>query len=342
MMIDAVSVMRRANEISKLGLGKSAPNPIVGAVIIGDDGQIIGEGFHHSQDGGAHAEVVALDKAGVNAIGATLFVTLEPCNHQGKTPPCSEAIMAAGIKRVIYAVADPNPTAQGATEKLRSAGIKVEQGVLAKEVSFTNRAWLSKIKSGRPYITIKVASTLDGRIAAADGSSKWITHENSRADSAILRSYCDAIITGTGTVIADDPSLTVREVDREGFEFKPIRVVIGERLIPAGAKILDLNAETLEIKSHDLNQLLELAGRREWNQILVEAGPKLTTAFLKAGLFDEIYLYQAPTLLGGSYNFTEDLGIKNLSQRLDLELLSAELLGDKGKNLKLHLLAVSR
>jgi diaminohydroxyphosphoribosylaminopyrimidine deaminase/5-amino-6-(5-phosphoribosylamino)uracil reductase len=119
-------------------------------------------------------------------------------------------------------------------------------------------------------------------------------------------------------------------------------VVIGERLIPAGAKILDSNAETLEIKSHDLNQLLELADRRGWNQILVEAGPKLTTAFLKAGLFDEIYLYQAPTLLGGSYNFTEDLGIKNLSQRLDLELLSAELLGDKGKNLKLHLLAVSR
>lgn len=340
--MDITSAMAHANKISELGLGKSAPNPIVGAVILSDTGQFISEGFHHNLEGGKHAEVRALEEAGQAARGATLILTLEPCSHQGKTPPCTEAIIAAGIKKVIYAVSDPNPIAQGGARRLQAARIEVEQGVLADEVAFTNRAWLGKIKNRRPYITLKIATTLDGRLAAADGSSKWITHEISRGDVAELRSQCDAIVTGTGTVIADDPSLTVRGVEREGFEFKPTRVVIGKRSIPTGAKILDSTAETIEIKSHDLSQLLEVAREKGWNRILVEAGAKLNTAFFKARLFDEIYIYQAPTFLGGSYNFTEDIGVENLNQRVDLELLSAELLGDRDKNLKIHLLAVSR
>ena len=341
-MINAESAMRRANEISKLGLGKSSPNPIVGAVIVGNDGQIAGEGFHHSQDGGKHAEVVALSKAGEKARGATLFVTLEPCNHFGKTPPCTEAIIAAGIKKVVFAVSDPNPIAHGGAQALTDAGIIVEQGLLKDDVAFTNRAWLKKIESSRPYITIKIAASLDGKVAALDGSSKWITSEISRSDVAILRSQCDAIVTGTGTVLADDPSLTVRNIKRENFEFKPVRVVLGNREIPQGSKVLDKSAETIQIKGNDLGELMELAKERAWNQILIEAGPNLTSAFLKAGLFDEVFLYQAPTLLGSGLDFANQLEIKTLNQRLDLELLSADLLGDKEKNLRLHLLAVSK
>ena len=341
-MLNAESAMRRANEISKLGLGKSAPNPIVGAVIIGDDGQIISEGFHHSQGGGAHAEVVALSKAGQRANGATLFVTLEPCNHMGKTPPCTEAIVTAGIKKVVFAVSDPNPIAHGGAQALTDAGIIVEQGILKDEVAFTNRAWLKKIESSRPYLTIKIAASLDGKVAALDGSSKWITSEISRSDVAILRSQCDAIITGTGTVLADDPSLTVRNVERENFDFKPVRVILGNREIPQGSKVLDKSAETIQIKGNDLGELLELAKVRGWNQILIEAGPTLTSAFLRAGLFDEVFIYQAPTLLGSGLDFAGQLEIKTLNQRLDLELLSADLLGDKEKNLRLHLLAASK
>lgn len=340
-MIDAISAMRRANEISKLGLGKSAPNPIVGAVIVGDDGRIISEGFHHNQDGGAHAEVVALDKAGPKALGATLFVTLEPCNHQGKTPPCTNPIIAAGIKRVIFAVNDPNPIAQGGAQALIDAGINVEQGLLKSEVTFTNRAWLKKFESSRPYITIKIAASLDGKVAALDGSSKWITSEVSRSDVAILRSQSDAIVTGTGTVLADNPSLTVRDVERENFEFKPVRVILGNREIPRGSKIFDKSAETIQIKSNNLDSLLEVAKERGWNQILIEAGPTLTSAFLRAGLFDEVFLYQAPTLLGSGLDFAGQLEVKTLGQRLNLDLIAADLLGEKEKNLRLHLLAVN-
>jgi diaminohydroxyphosphoribosylaminopyrimidine deaminase/5-amino-6-(5-phosphoribosylamino)uracil reductase len=341
-MITAESAMRRANEISKLGLGKSSPNPIVGAVIVGDDGQIIGEGFHHSLDGGSHAEVVALSKAGLRAKGATLYVTLEPCNHIGKTPPCTEAIKAAGIKKVVFAVSDPNPIAHGGAQALTDAGIVVEQGLLKDEVAFTNRAWLRKVNSSRPYITIKVAASLDGKVAALDGSSKWITNEISRSDVAVLRSQCDAIVTGTGTVLADDPFLTVRNVERERFDFKPVRVILGRREIPLNSKVLDKSAETIQIKGNDLSELIKLGKARAWNQILIEAGPTLTSAFLKAGLFDEVFLYQAPTLLGSGLDFASQLEIKTLNQRLDLELLSADLLGEKEKNLRLHLLAVSK
>jgi diaminohydroxyphosphoribosylaminopyrimidine deaminase/5-amino-6-(5-phosphoribosylamino)uracil reductase len=341
-LVDIQTAMRRADEISELGLGVTAPNPIVGAVILSNSGELIGEGFHHREDGGKHAEVAALQAAGAKANGATLVLTLEPCNHHGKTPPCTEAIIKAGIKKVVYSVSDLNPKAAGGANRLREAGVEVESGLLEKEVSFTNRAWLTKIRTARPYITLKVATTLDGKVAASDGSSKWITNEGARKSVHELRSECDAIVTGTGTVIEDDPAMTVRGVERSKFEFKPARVVMGKRAIPAGSKILDESATTIHLESHSLSQLLELAEEKGWNRILVEAGPKLTSAFLKAELFDELFLYQAPTLLGGSFDFVGDFEVRNLSERVDLNLHSTKIVGDNEKNLLLHLLAVSK
>lgn len=339
-LIDDSVAMRRALQLSELGLGLTSPNPIVGAVIIDATGKNVGEGFHQRVNDLRHAEVVALDKAGAKAKGATLVLTLEPCNHEGKTPPCTEAIIAAGIKRVVFAVSDPNPIAKGGAEKLRAAGIEVISGVLEEEVRFSNRAWLKKISKNRPYITLKLATSLDGKIAAANGSSKWITNEISRSDVARLRSECDAIVTGIGTVIADDPALTVRGVERTGAKFAPTRIVMGKRPVPSGAKILDESAPTIHLETNDLTDLMELARAQGWNRILIEAGPKLVGAFLNARLFDELFLYQAPTFLGGSNDFTGELEIRDISERMDLELRDFLALGDEKRDLRLHLLAV--
>lgn len=333
--MDQFAAMRRADTLARLGLGTVAPNPIVGAVILDTNGEVISEGFHE-RAGADHAEIVALKRAGAKARGATLVVTLEPCNHQGKTPPCSEAIIAAGISQVIFAVSDPNQIAAGGGARLRSAGIAVVVGILADEVSFTNRAWLKKVITGAPYITAKVATTLDGRIAARDGSSKWITSESARADVATLRSECDAIITGTGTVLADDPQLTVRAQVRG--EFKPTRMILGVREIPSTARINSSEVETVHLKSRQIGDAIELAKTRGWNRLLLEAGPTLTSAFFKANLVDELFIYQAPTLLGAGDTFVTELGITSLTDRIDLKLHSAEAIGT---DLKLHLLARS-
>lgn len=332
--------MRHAIAISELGLGLTSPNPIVGAVILDKDGNVLGEGFHKREIGGKHAEVVAIESAGSLTSGATLVLTLEPCNHHGKTPPCTEAVIKAGIARVIFAVSDPNLAAQGGASRLREAGIHVESGLLEKEARFSNRAWLAKIHNSRPFITLKVATTLDGKIAALDGSSKWITSQKSRDSVAELRSECDAIVTGTGTVLADNPSLTVRNANRLD-QFKPIRIVIGEREVASNSKILDLKAPTKLLKTRDLSDLLELAVAEGWNRILVEAGPTLTSAFINAKLFDEIFIYQAPTLLGGTFDFTKDLAIKTLSDRIDLELIDARVVDGAQRNLLIHCLSTS-
>lgn len=333
--MDQLAAMRRADTLARLGLGTVAPNPIVGALVLDTSGEVVSEGFHE-RAGADHAEIVALKRAGAKARGATLVVTLEPCNHQGKTPPCSEAIIAAGISQVIFAVSDPNQIAAGGGARLRSAGIAVVVGILADEVAFTNRAWLKKIKTGAPYLTAKVATTLDGRIAARDGSSKWITSESARADVATLRSECDAVITGTGTVLADDPQLTVREQLRG--EFKPTRIILGTREIPRTARINSGEVETVHLKSRQIGDALELAKARGWNRLLLEAGPTLTSAFFKANLVDELFIYQAPTLLGAGDTFVTELGITSIADRIDLKLHSAEPIG---ADLKLHLLARS-
>lgn len=333
--MDLLEAMRRADYLARLGLGLTSPNPIVGAVILDSDGRKIGEGFHQRTAGGIHAEVNAIKAAGSMTRGATLVLTLEPCNHQGNTPPCVEAIIEAGIARVVYAVSDPNPIASGGAARLRAAGISVEAGLLQDEISFSNRAWLTKIAKNRPYITLKIAATMDGKVAANDGTSKWITSESARRDSAVLRSECDAIITGTGTAIADNPKLTVREVTRDGVDshFAPERVVMGER---------DINLDGFtKLQSRELSELISLASKKGWNRILVEAGPTLTSAFLRSRNFDEIFLYQAPTILGGGMNFASELGIQSLVDRLDLDLREAKVIPGEIDNLRIHLMARS-
>lgn len=331
--MDLLDAMHRADQVSRLGLGLTAPNPIVGAVILDVNGVLVGEGFHQRGDGGAHAEVKAMQQAGDRAAGATLVVTLEPCNHLGKTPPCVDAIIAAGIKRVVFAVVDPNPIASGGSHRLKSAGISIESGILKDQVSFTNRAWLTKITKQRPYLTLKIAATLDGKVAAKDGTSKWITSDQARGDVALLRSECDAIVTGTGTFLADAPKLTVRGVKRPGVtdEFNPARVVMGRRLIDT--------QEMIHLQSTDFSDLISLANTKGWNRILIEAGSTLTTAVMKAELFDEIFLYQAPTMLGAGADFVGDLGISTLSDRLDLDLIEAKLIEGEPNNLRSHLIA---
>jgi diaminohydroxyphosphoribosylaminopyrimidine deaminase/5-amino-6-(5-phosphoribosylamino)uracil reductase len=319
-MIDLSGAMRRANKLSEAGLGRTAPNPIVGAVILDANGQEIASGFHSSGD---HAEIVAIKDA--KSRGFTDFsqclmvVTLEPCNHQGKTGPCSEAIIRAGFKSVAFAVSDPNLVAQGGAVTLRSAGIDVIEGIEKDVVAFTNRAWLKKIKSGRPWILTKIAATLDGKIAASDGTSQWITSENSRRDVAVLRNQSDAIVTTTATVLADNPDLTPRfeyGINPSGRVKNPVRVVMGERDIPTELAVNNDKAETRFINSHDFTSLLEMAQRSGWNQIMIEAGSSFNSALIREGLVDEIVIYQAPALLGAGKNFVTDLGINTLNHRI--------------------------
>ena len=338
-MYSIETAMRRANELSLNGLGLTFPNPIVGAVVIDDSGNLIGEGFHSRSNQGAHAETNALVAAGNKAVGATLVVTLEPCNHHGKTPPCTEKIIESGIKKVVFAVSDPNKLASGGAAALRNAGIEVIGNFQSNESEFNNRAWLKKIRTGTVYITLKLALTIDGKMAAADGSSKWITSESSRSDVAVLRSECDAIVTGTGTVIADNPALTVRNVNRNGnTEFQPARVVIGERPISESAEIRKGRATTYFLSSRDLTELAKFATENNWNRILVEAGPTVSTAFLRSGLVDEVFIYQAPTFLGGDKSAVTDLGITNIKERIDFDLHEVKVLGSTEKNLRIHLL----
>ena len=316
------ALMQRAVELSRLGLGRTASNPIVGAVIADSKGEIVAEGFHEGRE---HAEIIALNKLSSVSDDLTLFVTLEPCNHQGKTPPCTEAILRSGVRRVIFATRDPNPIAQGGENRLRDAGIEVTH-LSSRDASFANRAWLTKIAMQRPRFVWKIAASLDGAIAAKDGSSKWITSETSRNDVKRERSLSDAILTGTGTVLADDPSML-------GRDRNPLRIVIGEREIPSHSKILSPEAETITIRSHNFNQLLDLARERGLNQIFVESGPKLGTALLRAGLIDEILIYQAPTILASDRRFSLGLDIPDISRQMRLSSERVEELGGDIKRL---------
>jgi diaminohydroxyphosphoribosylaminopyrimidine deaminase/5-amino-6-(5-phosphoribosylamino)uracil reductase len=318
-VLRAEAAMARAIDCARLGLGKTFPNPIVGAVITSATGEVLSEGFHQ---GGDHAEVTALNAVKELPAGAILYVSLEPCNHHGKTPPCVDAIIKSGLKKVVYAVSDPNPAAAGGADRLRAAGIEVETGIGEVQARLENRAWLTKIELGRPRITWKIASTMDGKVAASDGSSKWITGELARTDVAHMRSQFDAIITSTATVIADDPLMTSK-----GFGKNPVRIVMGRTEINAGAQIMDGSAETIFIKSQNLKDLIALANERGFNQVLIESGPTFGTALLREDLIDEVVLFQAPTLLGSGTPSIGDLGITNIAGRLDFEISDVEVIG---------------
>ena len=320
-MIDLTTAMRRANNLSLRGRGLTTPNPIVGAVILDDAGNEISSGFHA---GGDHAEIVAMKNAQLSGYKdfsrATLVVTLEPCNHHGKTPPCTDAIIEAGFARVVFAVSDPNPVARGGAQRLHDAGIEVIGDVEADLVAYSNRAWLKKVKTGQPWLVTKIATTLDGKISAADGTSQWITSEEARIDVAYLRNQSDAIITTTETVLRDNPDLTPRlpigAISHR--EKNPVRVVMGERTIAADSKINNDRAETRVLSSRSLKKLQELASEANWNQVLIEAGARFNSALFEAGIVDEVILYQAPSLLGQGKSFAGELSISTLSEKIDM------------------------
>lgn len=317
-------MLKRANELACLGLGLTGSNPIVGAVVVDSAGKIIGEGFHKS---GPHAEVVALEQAGQLTQGATLFVTLEPCNHQGKTGPCTEAIIKAGINKVVYAVSDPNALASGGAKKLEAAGIEIVFNGDVLEIAQSNRAWLHKIKNNRPYFIWKIATTLDGRTAAIDGSSKWITGPESRAEVSKLRSESNAILIGTATALADNPNLIPRDIERVN-KVNPVRIVMGRREIPSDFNLLNDLAETIFVRSHDFSDLLKLCAERDFNQVFVESGSELGTALLKAGLIDELIIFQAASLLGSGLSFIGDLGVTNIKEKMDFALRDVAQFGN--------------
>ena len=310
MNVDAA--MQAAIEQADRVKGRTYPNPPVGAVILDQHGQIAGVGAT-SPAGGPHAEVLALRRAGARAAGGTAVVTLEPCNHTGRTPPCVDALLAAGVAAVVFAVSDPNPVAAGGAARLAEAGVDVQAGVLGGAVAGGPlREWLHKLRTGSPHVTWKFATSVDGRSAAADGSSQWITSEAARADVHRRRAAAEAIIVGTGTVFVDDPVLTARLPDGALAENQPLRVVVGEREISPDARVLNEDSRTMVIRTRDPHEVLRALSDR--TDVLVEGGPTLAGAFLRAGVIDRILAYVAPILLGGPITAVDDVGVLSIAQ----------------------------
>ena len=305
------AAMGLAVEQAELVKGGTYPNPPVGAVILDRNGEIAGVGGTEPT-GGPHAEVVALRRAGARAAGGTAVVTLEPCNHHGRTPPCVDALIAAGISTVVYAVTDPNAEAAGGAARLSASGVTVVAGVLADDVAGgTLREWLYKQRTGNPHVTWKFATSIDGRSAAADGSSQWITSESARADVHRRRAACDAIVVGTGTVFIDDPKLTARLPDGTLAERQPLRVVVGEREISPDANVLNDDTRTMVIRTRDPHEVIKALSDR--TDIFIEGGPTLAGAFLRAGVIHRILAYIAPILLGGPISAIDDVGVLSIA-----------------------------
>ncbi|WP_374727539.1 bifunctional diaminohydroxyphosphoribosylaminopyrimidine deaminase/5-amino-6-(5-phosphoribosylamino)uracil reductase RibD [Haloactinomyces albus] len=319
--------MRRAIAASEQVRGTTSPNPPVGCVILDADGRVVGTGATQPP-GGPHAEVVALRAAGARAAGGTAVVTLEPCVHTGRTGPCADALRQAGVARVVHAVADPTARAAGGAAALRAAGIEVRDGLLAEEVSRGPlRAWLHFARTGRPHVTWKYAATLDGRSAAADGTSQWISSADSRAEVHRVRERMDAILVGTGTVAADDPHLTARDAGGELTRRRPLRVVVGDRDIAADARVLDSAAETIRVPGGPPSSVLDALADRGAVDVLLEGGPRLAGAFLEAGCIDRILAYIAPSLLGSGPAALGDAGVASLSQAWRLRIEETTMSG---------------
>jgi len=305
--------------------GSTYPNPPVGAVIVSAHGEIVGVGATEPA-GGPHAEVIALRAARERAVGGTAVVTLEPCNHQGRTPPCVDAIVDAGIASVIFAVDDPNPAAAGGAIRLRDAGVAVTAGMCAEEVATGPlREWLHKQRTGLPHITWKFAASIDGRSAAPDGSSQWITGEAARADVHRRRAAADAIVVGTGTVFADNPSLTARLPDGSLAERQPLRVVVGKREIPPDSNVSRGDSPTMVLHTRDPQEVIRALSSR--TDVLVEGGPTIAGAFLRAGVIDRILAYVAPVLLGGPFGVVADVGVTGIAHALRWRFDGVEQIG---------------
>jgi diaminohydroxyphosphoribosylaminopyrimidine deaminase/5-amino-6-(5-phosphoribosylamino)uracil reductase len=319
-----IAAMRRAIALARRGLGSTSPNPVVGCVILDDAHRVVGEGFHQ-RAGGPHAEAAALAVAGARARGSTAVATLEPCRHTGRTGPCTQALIDAGVRRVIYAVADPSPRARGGADELRAAGIEVVGGVLADEAARSNEAWLHFARTGRPFVTWKFAATLDGRTAAADGTSRWITGEGARADVHRLRAEHDAVMVGVGTALVDDPLLTVRQGASRSRQ--PLRVVVGRRDLTSSAKVFEGAAPTLRIKDHDPDLVLKELADRDVVSVLLEGGATVAGAFMRAGRIDKVVAYLAPAFLGAGKAVLADAGISTIADILRWHVDDAEVIG---------------
>lgn len=320
--------MARALELARRGPAHG-PNPRVGCVLLSAAGEVLGEGWHRGA-GTPHAEVAALDEArerGADVRGATAVVTLEPCDHTGRTGPCSRALLDAGVARVAIAVEDPNPVASGGAARLRAAGVDVVTGIAADEGRDVLGPWWHAVGRGRPFVTLKLATSLDGRVSAADGSSRWITSQASRQDAHALRARVDAIAVGSGTVQVDDPALTARGEDGALAARQPLRVVVGRRPVPPSARLRDEGGELVHVPSHDPREVLALLHEREVRHLLVEGGPTLAAAFLRAGVVDEVRAYVAPVLLGAGLPAVAGLGIESIDGALRLEPQEVRRLG---------------
>lgn len=301
-------------------------NPRVGCVLVDRAGGLVAEGWHNGA-GTPHAEAAALEAAGDRATGATAYVTLEPCNHTGRTAPCSRALAAAGVSRVVYAVSDPNASAAGGAAWLATQGITLDGGVLEAEGEALNRSWLHRIRTGRPWVTWKLATTLDGRSAAADGTSQWITGPEARADVHEQRARNGAIIVGTGTALTDDPQLTARRPDGSLFERQPLRVVMGQRDLPATAHVFDDAAPTVHLRTRSPREVLEELAARGIHNVWLEGGPTVAAAFMADHLVDEIVAYVAPVLLGRGRQSVSDLGITTIADALRLAPTDTRIVG---------------
>ncbi|HKC28416.1 MAG TPA: bifunctional diaminohydroxyphosphoribosylaminopyrimidine deaminase/5-amino-6-(5-phosphoribosylamino)uracil reductase RibD [Jatrophihabitans sp.] len=322
------AAMHRALALAETVRGRTSPNPAVGAVILDNSGDLVGEGAT-APPGGPHAEITALRAAGTSAAGGTAIVTLEPCSHTGRTGPCTEALLAAGVARVVYAVDDPNPEAGGGADWLRDKGVDVVSGVSSHAAaSGALRPWLHAMRTGRPYVTWKFAATLDGRVAAADYSSQWISSSASRADAHRLRDTVDAVLVGSGTVLADDPHLTVRVGDTLA-DHQPLRVVLDRRhRAPDDARVFDDAAETVVLDTAVPQFGMKALYDRGVRHALLEGGPTLAGAFVEARCVDEVIAYLAPMLLGAGPAALRDAGIGTLADALMLDVESVTRLGD--------------
>jgi diaminohydroxyphosphoribosylaminopyrimidine deaminase/5-amino-6-(5-phosphoribosylamino)uracil reductase len=353
--------MARALQLAVRGRYSTAPNPAVGCVLVDAAGKVVGEGWHR-RAGEPHAEVLALRSSQGRERGGTAYVTLEPCTHHGRTPPCVEAVLAAGFARVVVAMEDPNPKVAGAgVQRLREAGVAVDVGLLGAQAAELNRGFVSRMRRGRPWVTVKLGASLDGRTALADGASKWITGPAARADVQRLRAQASAVLTGIGTVLADDPALTVRDPRFQLHGRRPLRVIFDARgQLSARARVVNDDHDTLLLTSKagaaelqargihgQLHLVLELLpvdphGRldpavalarlaeRECNEVLVESGPRLAGSFLAAGLVDEIVMYLAATVLGQDArpSFSLPQPLQALADRARFRYADVRIVGD--------------
>ncbi|MDJ0376337.1 bifunctional diaminohydroxyphosphoribosylaminopyrimidine deaminase/5-amino-6-(5-phosphoribosylamino)uracil reductase RibD [Cryobacterium sp. PH31-L1] len=321
------SALLRALELAAQGPATGV-NPRVGCVILNANGETLAEGWHRGA-GSLHAEVDALAQLDAGAArGSTVVVTLEPCNHVGRTGPCAEALIDAGVARVVYSVTDPGEHSCGGADRLRAAGIEVQGGLLDDVGEAFLGDWLVAARLGRPFVTLKWASSLDGRAAAADGSSRWITGAEARLDVHRRRSASDAILVGTGTVLADDPALTARDTDGGLLARQPVPVVVGRREAPASASLFAHPQHPLFFDGLDLSGLLSDLHKRAIRSVFIEGGPTVASAFVGAGLVDEYLVYLAPTLIGGPRLALTDIGVAAIGEQRRLSIHSLDRLGD--------------